>query len=115
MGEMIGLVAVTLFFGVPVAGLYTYYRVRKLRTEERLAAIAKGAEVPMEPELSQMARSRRAGILLTAGAVGYIITFGLITRVEPEAWNALAFGAIPLMLGLGFFVDAFLVKRDLHA
>jgi Domain of unknown function (DUF6249) len=115
MGDTIGLVAVTLFFGVPLAGMYTYYRVRKLRTEEKLAALARGVNVPMEPELSQMARSRRSGILLTAGAVGYMITFALIARAEPEAWNAVAFGAIPMALGLGFFVDAFLVRRDLHA
>ena len=115
MGEMVGLVAVIMSLGIPVAALYTYYRVRKLRTEEKLAAIARGADVPMEPELSQTARSRRSGILLTAGALGYIATFALIARLEPEAWNAMAFGAIPLALGLGFFVDAFLVKRDLHA
>ena len=115
MGEMIGLVAVIMSLSIPVAALYTYYRVRKLRTEEKLAAIARGADVPMEPELSQTARSRRSGILLTAGALGYIATFALIARLEPEAWNAMAFGAIPLALGLGFFVDAFLVKRDLHA
>lgn len=115
MGDMIGLVAVVMAMGVPLAGLYTYYRVRKLRSEEKLAAIARGADVPMEPELSQVARSRRSGILLTAGAVGYIVTFALIARVEPDAWSAMAFGAIPLALGLGFFVDAFLVRRDLHA
>jgi hypothetical protein len=43
--NLVGLVAVTLFFGVPLAAMYTYYRVRKLRTEERLAAIARGANV----------------------------------------------------------------------
>jgi|SRR5882672_480775 len=116
MGEgIIGLVAVTMFFGVPIAGMYTYYRVRKLRTEEKLAAIARGVDVPMEPELSQAARSRRSGILLVAGAVGYMITFGLIGRTEPDAWTAVAFGAIPLALGLGFFLDSALVRRDLHA
>ena len=115
MGEMIGLVAVIMAMGIPVAGMYTYYRVRKLRTEEKLAAIARGADVPMEPELSQVARSRRSGILLTAGGIGYMVTFALIARMEPEAWNAMAFGAIPLALGLGFFVDSFLVRRDLHA
>jgi len=31
----------------------------------------------MEPELNQAARSRRAGILLVSGAVGYIAAFGL--------------------------------------
>ena len=60
-GELIGLVAVTLGMGVPLGLLYTYYRVRKLRSEERLAAIARGVDIPQEPELSQAARSRRAG------------------------------------------------------
>ena len=115
MGEMIGLVAVIMVFGVPVAGMYTYYRVRKLRTEEKLAAIARGADVPMEPELSQVARSRRSGILLTAGALGYIVTFALLGRFEPDAFRAAVFGIIPLAIGLGFFLDSALVRRDLHA
>jgi hypothetical protein len=95
--------------------MYTYYRVRKLRTEEKLAAIARGVSVPMEPELSQAARSRRSGILLVAGAIGYMITFALVGRTEPDAMIAVAFGAIPMALGLGFFLDAALVRRDLHA
>jgi hypothetical protein len=116
MGDGItGLVAVTMFFGVPIAGMFTYYRVRKLRTEEKLAAIERGVSVPMEPELSQAARSRRSGILLVAGALGYMITFALIGRTEPDAWTAVAFGAIPFALGLGFFLDSVLVRRDLHA
>lgn len=114
-GELVGLVAVIMIFGIPIAAMYTFYRVRKLRTEERLAAIARGANVPMQPELSEAARSRRAGILLVAAAVGYIITFALISRVEYDAWVAAAFGAIPLTVGLGFFLDAALIRRDLRA
>jgi len=111
-GSVIGLVAVLLIFSVPAALMYTYFRVRRLRTEERLAAIAKGVAVPMEPELSQAARSRRAGILLVAGALGYMLAFGLIGRVEPDAWVAASFGAIPLAVGIGFFIDATLVRRE---
>jgi hypothetical protein len=69
----------------------------------------------MEPELSQVANSRRAGILLVAGAVGYMITFAIIGRVEHDAWTAAAFGAIPLALGVGFFLDSVLVRRDAKA
>ena len=47
-GELIGLVAVTLGMGVPIAALYTYCRVRRLRSEERLAAIARGVEIAVE-------------------------------------------------------------------
>ncbi|HZE28172.1 MAG TPA: DUF6249 domain-containing protein [Terriglobales bacterium] len=117
MGDIVGLAAVIMLFGIPIVGIgsYTFYRVNKLRTEERLAAIARGVAVPLEPELSQTARSRRAGILLVAGAIGYITTFAMIARVEPDAWVAASFGAVPFTLGLGFFLDSALVRRDLHA
>lgn len=116
MGDIVGLAAVVMLFAIPLVGIgsYTYYRVNKLRTEERLAAIARGVAVPMEPELSQTARSRRAGILLVAGAIGYVATFAMIARVEPDAFIAASFGAIPFMLGLGFFLDSALVRRDMQ-
>jgi len=113
-GELIGLVAVILGMGVPLGALYTYYRVRKLRSEERLAAIARGAAIPVEPELNQAARSRRAGILLVSGALGYILTFGLIAQIQADrdVWTAAVFGIIPLAVGIGFFVDWKLIHRD---
>ncbi len=114
-GDITGLVAVIMIFGIPIAGMYTYYRVRKLRTDERLAALARGVNVPMAPELSEAARSRRSGILLVTGALGYISTFALIARVEHEAWMAAAFGIIPLAVGIGFFLDSALIRRDLRA
>ena len=116
-GELIGLVAVILGMGVPLGALYTYYRVRKLRSEERLAALARGTEIPMEPELSQFARSRRAGILLVSGGTGFILMFAMIARVvgEPQTLVASAFGILPLAVGLGYFVDAALIRRDLKA
>jgi hypothetical protein len=114
-GNLVGLAAVIMIFGIPMAAMYTYFRVRKLRSEERLAAIARGVDVPMQPELSEAARSRRSGILLVAGAVGYIVTFILIGRQEPDAMIAATFGAIPLAVGLGFFVDHALIRRDAKA
>jgi hypothetical protein len=114
-GHLVGLVAVVMIFGIPMAAMYTFYCVRKLRTEERLAALARGATIPMEPDLSEAARSRRCGILLTAGSLGYMGTFALIARVESDAWMAAAFGIIPLALGLGFFLDSALIRRDAHA
>jgi hypothetical protein len=116
MGEdIIGLVAVIMLFGIPIAAMYTYYRVRKLRTDERLAALARGVDVPMQPDLSEAARSCRAAILLVTGALGYMIGFALIARVESNAWVAAAFGVIPLTIGLGFFLDSALIRRDLRA
>jgi hypothetical protein len=116
-GELIGLVAVILGMGVPLGALYTYYRVRKLRSEERLAAIARGVEIPMEPEMSQGARSRRAGLLLVSGAIGYIATFGLIASIQTDrdVWTAAAFGIIPLAVGVGYFLDWTMIRRDARA
>jgi hypothetical protein len=116
-GDVIGLVAVILTCGIPLAGMYTYYRVRKLRSEERLAALARGAEIPMEPELSQFARSRRYGILLVSAGLGIFLTFAMIARVtnEPETMVAAAFGILPLAIGLGYFVDATMIHPDLKA
>jgi hypothetical protein len=114
-GNLVGLAAVVMIFGIPMAAMYTFFRVRKLRSEERLAAIARGVDVPMQPELSEAARSRRSGILLVAGALGYIATFLLIGRVEPDAMIAAAFGVIPLAVGIGFFVDHRLIQRDARA
>jgi hypothetical protein len=110
--NIVGLAAVVLIFGLPLAVLYTFYRVRKLRTDERLAALARGVSVPMEPDLNEAARSRRWGILLSSAAVGYIACCALIARVEPDAWTAAAVGMIPLAVGLGCFVDFTLIRRD---
>jgi uncharacterized protein DUF6249 len=117
MEGLTGFAAVVMALAIPTSAfaMYTFYRVRKLRTEERLAAMQRGVNVPMEAELSESARSRRAGILLIAGAVGYMLTFSIIARFEPEAMIAGAFGAIPFALGLGYFLDSALIRRDAKA
>jgi len=114
-GNIIGLAAVVLFFGIPLAAMYTFFRVRKLKTEERLAALARGANIPMEPDLNEAARSRRWGVLLTAVSLGYMACCALVGRSEPDAWTAAAFGIIPLAVGIGFFVDFALIRRDAKA
>ena len=114
MDGLTDLAAVVMALGMPTAvfGMYMFYRVRKLRTEERVAAIQRGVTVPFEPELSESARSRRYGILLVASAVGYMLAFSIIARMEPDALIAAAFGAIPFTLGLGYFLDSALIRRD---
>jgi len=112
--EPIGFAAVVMSFSVPLALIYAWYRVRKLRTEERLAAIAKGVAVPMADELPPHARSRKAAILLTAGGIGYTLAFVALSRFEPDAIEAAVFGIIPISVGIGYFIDAVMVRRDLH-
>ena len=114
-GNFVGLAAVVMALGIPMAAMYTFFRVRKLRSDERMAAIARGVDVPMQADLSEAARSRRSGILLVTGALGYIVTFVLIGRVEQDAMIAATFGIIPLAVGIGFFVDHALIRRDAKA
>jgi hypothetical protein len=116
-GTIIGLVAVIMSLGIPLGAMYTYYRVRKLRTEERLAAIARGVSVPLEPELSQAARSRRWGILFVCGGLGFLVALGLIAQIdhEPDTWSAAVLGIIPFAIGVGYFLDFTLIRRDLQA
>jgi len=77
-----GLVAVTMFFfAVPLGGMFTYTHP-KLRTEEKLAAIARGVSVPMEAGAFAAARSRRSGILLVAGALGLHDSFFRADRTQ---------------------------------
>jgi hypothetical protein len=116
-GGVIGLVAVVLSLGIPMAGLYTYFRVKKLRADERMAAIARGVTVPFETEITPMARSRKNGILLVCGAIGFMATFGAIAGIEhdPEAWSAAAVALIPLSVGIGYFIDFTLSRREAHS
>lgn len=117
MGDITGMIAVVTIFGMPTAAfaMYTFYRVRKLRSEERMAAIQRGVAIPMEPDLSEAAHSRRSGILLVAGAVGYMMAFTIVSRYDPDALMAAAFGAIPFTLGLGYLLDSTLIRRDARA
>lgn len=108
------ILGVLMSFSVPLAMIYAWYRARKLRTEERLAAIAKGVAVPFADELPPHARSRKAGILLMAGGIGYTLAFVALGRFEPDAFEPAVFGIIPIAIGIGYFLDAVLVRRDLH-
>jgi hypothetical protein len=74
-------------------------------------------DIPVEPELNQAARSRRAGILLVSGAIGFILTFGLIAQVQSDRdiWTVAALGIIPLAVGVGYFVDWRMIHRDARA
>jgi uncharacterized protein DUF6249 len=114
---IVGLVAVVLSLGIPMAGMYTYYRVKKLRADERMAALARGVTIPFETEVSPEARSRKAGTLLVCGAIGFMATFGAIAGIEhePDTWAAAAFGLIPLAVGIGYFIDFTLSRREAHS
>ncbi len=114
MDGITGLAAVIMIFGMPTAvlGMYTFYRVRKLRTEERLAAMQRGVTVPMEPDLTEAAHSRRAGILLIAGAVGYMLAFTHHRKSRTRRPDRHRLRRYSLYLGLGYLLDSTLIRRE---
>src|ERR1700757_775047 len=114
---MIGLAAVVLSLGIPMAGMYTFFRVKKLKTDERMAAIARGVAVPFEESVAPAARSRKNAILLISGAIGFMAPFGVIAGIahEPDTWVASAFGLIPLSIGVGYLLDFTLTRREAHS
>jgi hypothetical protein len=116
-GGFIGLVAVILSLGIPMAAMYTYFRVKRLKTDERMAAIARGVAVPFEEPVPPAARSRKNAILLICGAIGYMATFGVIAGIEhePDTWTAAAFGLIPLSIGIGYLLDFTITRREAHS
>ena len=117
MGGMIGLAAVVLSLGIPMALMYTYYRVKKLKVDERMAAVARGVAVPFEEPVAPAARYRKAAILLISGAVGFMAAFGVIAVVEhePDTWSAVALGIIPLAMGIGYLLDFTITNREAHS
>ena len=116
-GGMIGLVAVILSLGIPMAAMYTYFRVKKLKTDERMAAIARGVTIPFEEPVPHAARSRKSAILLACGALGYIAALGAIAGIEhePDTWSAAALGLIPLSIGIGYLLDFTITRREAHS
>lgn len=115
--NVVGLAAVVLALGFPFALVWAWawQRGRKFRADERMAAIARGLNVPFEPELGHPAASRRAGILLLSAAVGYVATFAMLSRWEPDTMEAAVLGFIPFAISIGFFIDAYLIRRELRA
>jgi hypothetical protein len=112
-GNFVGLVAVMMIFGIALAAMYiyTFFHMRKLCREERLAAITRG-DVPMQAELSEAARSPRSGILLVAGAIGYFVTLPERAR-GARGHDRGHVGTDGLTVGIGFFlVDHALIRRD---
>lgn len=113
-GEFIGFAAVVLTCSIPVAGFYLIYHLRRLKSQERLAAIEKGVSIPAEADMPHHARSRRASILLLSGGIGWFITFWLISRLsfDSDVIGVALLGILPITVGIGCMVDATLLRRE---
>lgn len=119
---IVPIAAFIMVLGIVIAKEIAEYHVRKLKTEERLAAIAKG--VPLPPDLAledgrgqhpptAEERERHARGLRTGGiaciAVGIglaLFSFALAAIVHQHNVLAVAAaGIIPFAVGVGLVVD----------
>jgi hypothetical protein len=114
-----------------VAGIWSQAHAVRVRAEQRMAMIARGMSIaeieqllgnsedeekrPAKDPMRSLGNARRAGIVLVsvgAGLVLFFIVLSAIVQVR-EVLAGAAAGLIPLAIGVGFFIDYNLQKREL--
>jgi hypothetical protein len=122
-GCLVGIVAI-------VSGIWFEAQKRRFKSEERMAMLARGvplAEIermlgvgeedkpPVKDPLRSLGNARRAGIILVSVGVGLVLFFLVLTEIVRvrEVLAGAAAGLIPLAIGIGFFIDYNLQKREL--
>jgi hypothetical protein len=113
-----------------VAGIWLDGHKRRMRSEERIAMIARGVPLadiekmlgtgdeekpPVKDPMRSLGNARRAGIVLVSVGVGLVLFFLVLTAIVQvrEVLAGAAAGLIPLAIGVGFFIDYNLQKREL--
>jgi uncharacterized membrane protein HdeD (DUF308 family) len=123
---VVGIVAI-------ISGAISQAHARRTRAEQRIAMVQRGMTAeqiaialgPAEKEGEEVAKTkdplrslghaRRAGTVLVSVGLG-IIAFGLLLTMIVQVRDVLAVsacGLIPLVIGIGFFVDYRLQQREL--
>ena len=113
MALLIPILGIVLGVGVAVVAIITSHREKQKRTElrhrERLAAIEKGIELPLDPDPevpSKKGNSLKSGLInLFLGAVLYFA----IREVTDD--DVALFGLIPAAIGVGSLISHFVESR----
>jgi hypothetical protein len=117
---VVGIVAI-------VAGVVGGAYKQRLKTEQRLAMLARGMSAgdiekvlsaegkTAKDPLQGPASTRRTAIVLISSGVGVILAFLVLAWIvnDHEVLSGGAFGLIPLSIGVGFFIDYIMQKREL--
>jgi hypothetical protein len=117
---VVGIVAI-------IAGVTGGAYKQRLKTEQRLAMLARGMSAgDIEKVLSAegksakdpiqgLANTRRTAIVLISTGLGVMLAFLVLAWIvdDHEVLSGGAFGLIPLCIGIGFFIDYLMQKREL--
>ncbi len=114
-----------------VSGAWSKAQARRVKAEQRLTMLARGislAEIeqvlsakqeedlrtPKDP-IRSLSNARRAGIILVSSGLGIVI-FGVLLAIivrERDVLTIAAAGLVPFAIGIGFFIDYTLQKREM--
>jgi hypothetical protein len=117
---LVGIIAI-------IAGVAGGAYKQRLKTEQRLAMLARGmSAADIERVLSAegksakdpiqgLASTRRTAIVLISTGIGVMLSFVVLAWIvnDHEVLSGGAFGLIPLSIGVGFFIDYMMQKREL--
>jgi hypothetical protein len=107
-----GIVFSVIFFGciagTIVAAIIVRYRISALKHKERMLAIEKGQELPVEPitRRDSAMGALRVGLLFTALGISLAIALGVVCGPTQAVW-----GGIPFFLGLASLVFVPLYRK----
>ena len=113
-----------------VSGIWSDAQNKRIRADQRMAMLARGMSIddiervlgqvreeerPPKDPLRSLSNARRTGIVLVSSGIGLIVFFITLTIIvrERNVLAGAAAGLIPLAIGIGFFVDYNLQKREL--
>jgi hypothetical protein len=119
----VGIVAIA-------AGAFNQVHREKLKADQRMAMVARGMNPDdidkllgkassdgtlVKDPLQSLARARRIAVVLISTGVGLMLFSVVLTWIlhVHEVLSAGAAGLIPFAIGVGFWVDYHLQKRDL--
>jgi hypothetical protein len=121
-GCLVGVVAI-------ISGIWLDAQKRRLKSEERVAMISRGVPIaeierligvgeekpPVKDPLRSLSNARRAAIVLVSVGVGLMLFFVILSYIvqERDVLAGAAAGLIPFAIGVGFFVDYNLQRREL--
>jgi hydrogenase-4 membrane subunit HyfE len=120
---IVPVAAFAMVLGIVIVSTISGYHTRRLQSEERLAAIAKGVPIPEPspepiPVVDQHRRARglrTGGIVCTSVGIGLALFGFALTWIvgDHDVLAVSASGIIPLAVGIGLIVDYAFQKRDL--